>query len=180
MYALLLAVAVSASGDPYANCDIGEPCALDQIELTAGQKTAVINHVLNQAEWSGITPSTIMQIECEFEPQVKCRPNMDDPDTTGATIRAVLLAGQSWTPGITGQLVHGPWKNYAGSNLTAITNHIYNVAPSISGLPILHYIVGRSNGSSVFRAFIGHKAVADVAWCAAHAGEVITPIGVVP
>jgi hypothetical protein len=180
MYALLIAVVVSASGDPYANCDIGMPCALEQIELTAGQKTAVVSHVLSQAEWSSITPSTIMQIECEFEPQVRCRPNIDDPDTAGSTIRAVLLAGQQWTPGISGQLVHGPWKNYAGANLTAITNHIHNVAPAIDGLPILHYIVGRTNGSGVFHALVGHKAVADAAWCAAHAGEVITPMGVVP
>jgi hypothetical protein len=36
MYSLLLAVAVS--GDLYVNCAIGMPCALEEIELTAGQK----------------------------------------------------------------------------------------------------------------------------------------------
>jgi hypothetical protein len=183
MYALLIAVVVSASGDPYARCDISDSCGVHDVVLTTGQRTTLVNHVTSQPVWSSIAPSSITRFQCDFMmTPARCRPWYNIVVSTGSDIRDVLLALGVWEPGVDSNsyLVPAAWKYYAGPSLTAATNHIYNVAPQTAGLPLLSYDVRRPNGGGILHADVGYKPVADAAWCAAHADETIVMDGVVP
>lgn len=184
--AIITSLVLSASGDPYARCAIEDSCGLRDIELSSGQKTALVNHITSQPEWSGITPSTITEFECEIDiSPVRCRPWYNIVVTDGGDIQAVLAALGEWKPGIDSNsyLLPGPWKYYTGTNETTAKNHIYNVAAnqqSIAGLPLKQYRAKRTNGSGILHADIGYKAEATEAWCWDHRNETIIKDGVVP
>lgn len=177
MLSLILAVAVSASGDPLILRE--GPNTV----LTAAQDTAL--QTLVASRFSGLTYSAINSIECVTEDDVKPWVCVVSSWATPswADIRTSLLVGRTWTPGQGGAL--NTWlvtteKSFVSSS--AWRTHAQSIWSDLSASPMLRLKYTRQNGTGSFVAHLDYMRSMNQSGIATavQAGETLIPNGVTP
>ncbi|OFW58402.1 MAG: hypothetical protein A2Y75_01455 [Candidatus Solincola sediminis] len=177
MLAIILSIAVSASGDPYILRTGADTT------LSAEQGTTL--QTLVSTRFSGVTYSSIYQIDCHSEDDIK--PWVCDVDLwatpSWADIRTSLLVGATWVPGRGGS--YNTWLVRTTKSFTASAawrTHAQSIWADLSASPMLRLTYTRTNGTGSFVAHLDYKRSMNQAGIAAavNAGETLVPDGVTP
>jgi hypothetical protein len=175
MIGILLAVAISASGDPYI-LRTGAATTLSGAQDTAFQ-------TLVSARFGGITYADIDSVVCQSTDDVQpwaCELSYW-ATPSAATIKASLIAQVPWVPGA----VSGKWLVKVNKSFTASAawrTHAQSIWAELLASPMLVLTYKRINGTGSFVASLSYKRSMNQSGIAAAvaAGETLIPDGVTP
>lgn len=165
---------LAASGDPYAQW------FTDPTALSSGQKSTLSTQVLSRAP--GVDIAELMKIECRRDNgSACCTPFTNDPQT-GSAIRALLIAGVTWSPGEESWTQLKEWPSFCitGSALSAFATFLGNITPEASGNPIIGAVFQRTPGTTDVYLTTEYKRPMSAADCATYADRTLVPMGIVP
>jgi hypothetical protein len=174
MLSLILAVVVSASGDPYCQW------FTEKTLLTTAQRTTFVNQVISRAP--GLPALEFSRLECSRQNgSACCIPWTFDPQT-GDAIRDLLIAGTTWSPGQEAGTQTKLWPTFciSGTALSQFVNYIGGITPDADGLPLLGAVFDRTPGTNNVYLTTEFKRPMSAVDCAAYSGRTLVPMGVVP
>lgn len=173
MTTILLAVLLSASGDPYAEW------TTDKAQLTTAQRTTFVNQVLSRSP--GMQVSQFTSLDCgRKNGHACCTPIINDPQA-GEAIRALLLSGVTWSPGLESGTQTKTLAEFCitGTALGQFVNYIKNITPGADG-PLIQAYFDRIPGTNDVFLITRYKRSMTAADCATYADTTLVPAGITP
>lgn len=174
MHALLLALVVSASGDPYILQ------TTDAHLLTSGERSTLASAVLARAP--GLAIGSLLRMPCKFTDTTACCTPQSADTQTAAAVRTLLLNGVTWIPSPEADSQYKDWDDICvtGGPMNAFKTLIGNIDGTVAGAPIYTSVYERTPGTANVYQTVEYGVEGTEAWISTHMDEALVPMGVVP
>jgi hypothetical protein len=173
MLALILAISLTAPGDPQVAWPV------DSIQLTAGQRTTLVTQIMARAT-TGVVAAQLNRLDCmHVGDQVCCTPFTYDP-LTGAAIHALLIAGETWSPGAEPSTQSKRWDPFCLVNgeVAGFDTFVRNISAEMSSGPVIDASFVRTPGTVNVAMSGRYKRSLSAADCATYSDRTLIPVGI--